>query len=55
VLALCEAFDALTTDRPFRKARTARDALRVMATELVLRFDPELLDLMPRVIEPLLD
>jgi len=54
ILALCEAFDALTTERPFRPARLPRVALRVMQTELVFRFDPQLLELFPRVLEPLL-
>ena len=53
VIALCEAYDALTTERPFRPARSKQDALRVMRTELVFRFDPLLLDLFPKVIEQL--
>ncbi|MBS2021948.1 MAG: hypothetical protein JST92_06025 [Deltaproteobacteria bacterium] len=54
ILALCEAFDALTTRRPFRDALTPVEALRVMQVELVFRFDPLLLDVFPRVIEALL-
>ena len=54
ILSLCESFDALTTERPFRPARTPREALRIMTTEQLFRFDPELVDLLPRVVEPLL-
>jgi HD-GYP domain-containing protein (c-di-GMP phosphodiesterase class II) len=54
VLAICESYDALTTDRPFRKSRSHPEALRIMTTELVFRFDPQLMDLLPRVVEPLL-
>jgi len=54
ILALCESFDALTTERPFRPARSPREALQIITTEQVFRFDPELVDLLPRVIEPLL-
>jgi HD-GYP domain-containing protein (c-di-GMP phosphodiesterase class II) len=53
ILALCESYDALTTERPFRPARTHQEALRIMSTEQVFRFDPALLDLLPAVVEPL--
>jgi HD-GYP domain-containing protein (c-di-GMP phosphodiesterase class II) len=53
ILAICESFDALTTDRPFRAAHSPEQALRVMTTEQVFRFDPHLVDLLPMVLEPL--
>ena len=53
VLALCEAFDALTSARPYRGAYTPADALTVMETELSTRFDPRLLALFPSVVAPL--
>ena len=55
ILSICESYDALTTPRPFRPARTHLEALRVMTTEEVFRYDPELIDLLPKVVEPLLD
>ena len=55
ILAICESYDALTTVRPFRPVRTHQQALRVMTTELVFKFDPELVDLLPEVVEPLLE
>jgi HD-GYP domain-containing protein (c-di-GMP phosphodiesterase class II) len=54
ILSICESYDALTTDRPFRPARTHQEALRIMTTEQVFRFDPELIDLLPAVVAPLL-
>jgi hypothetical protein len=54
ILAICESYDALTTDRPFRPAHSHEAALQVMTTEQVFRFDPELIDLLPKVVEPLL-
>lgn len=54
ILNICESYDALTTPRPFRPARTHQEALRVMTTEEVFRYDPELIDLLPKVVEPLL-
>ena len=54
ILAICESYDALTTERPFRPARSHADALRIMTTEQVFRLDPQLIDLLPAVVEPLL-
>jgi HD-GYP domain-containing protein (c-di-GMP phosphodiesterase class II) len=54
VLSICESYDALTTERPFRPARSHAEALRIMTTEQVFRFDPRLIDLLPAVVEPLL-
>ena len=44
ILAICESYDALTTDRPFRPAHAHEAALRVMTTEQLFRFDPHLID-----------
>ena len=54
ILSICESYDALTTDRPFRPARSHAEALRIMTTEQVFRFDPQLIDLLPSLVEPLL-
>ena len=54
ILSICESYDALTTERPFRPARSHREALHIMTTEQVFRFDPALVDLLPAVVEPLL-
>ncbi len=54
ILSICESYDALTTERPFRPARSHQEALRIMTTEQVFRFDPQLIDLLPAVVEPLL-
>jgi putative two-component system response regulator len=45
ILAICESFDALTTTRPFRSALSLGEATRVMTTEQLFRFDPQLVDL----------
>jgi HD-GYP domain-containing protein (c-di-GMP phosphodiesterase class II) len=54
ILSICESYDALTTDRPFRAACTHEQALKIMTTEQVFRFDPDLIDLLPAIVEPLL-
>jgi hypothetical protein len=50
ILAVCESFDALTTARPFRAAHSPREAMRVMTTEQLFRFDPQLVDLFVNVV-----
>ncbi len=43
VVGMCEAFDALTSDRPYRRAMGAEDAFQVMRGLGGSRFDPYLL------------
>jgi hypothetical protein len=50
ILAICESFDALTTARPFRAAHSPVEAMRVMTTEQLFRFDPQLVDLFVNVV-----
>lgn len=43
IIASADAFDALTTDRPYRKASPAVEALDILALDGGSHFDPELL------------
>lgn len=43
IIGMCEAFDALTSDRPHRRALNASDAIEVMRGLAGARFDPYLL------------
>jgi len=54
ILAICESFDALTTDRPFRAAHSLREATRIMTSEQLFRFDPQLVDLFVGVVARML-
>lgn len=47
VLAICEAFDALTTTRPWRAALPSLEALQTMKWH---QFDPRLLGLFPQLV-----
>ncbi|MGI8926837.1 MAG: HD-GYP domain-containing protein [Tepidiformaceae bacterium] len=42
VIGMCEAFDALTSDRPYRRAMSAVDAMEVMRGLAGARFAPDL-------------
>jgi HD-GYP domain-containing protein (c-di-GMP phosphodiesterase class II) len=43
IIGMAEAFDALTSDRPYRRAMAAGDAIEVMRGLSGTRFDPYLL------------
>ncbi len=45
VCAVADVFDALTTDRPYRRALAPVEAIALMREESGCRFDPRLLDL----------
>lgn len=45
LLCVADVFDALTSDRPYRKAFSREDALALMAAQTGQLFDPELFDI----------
>ncbi len=44
IVALADVYDALTSDRPYRKAMPHEEALRIIAEGRGTQFDPELVD-----------
>jgi putative nucleotidyltransferase with HDIG domain len=44
ILAVADSFDAMTSDRPYRAARPAEDALDELTTCAGTQFDPELVE-----------
>ena len=53
--AICDVFDALTSERPYKKAWTVEDAAALIREESGSHFDPELatkfLEILPKIIE----
>jgi len=53
IVAITDVFDALTSERPYKKAWTVDDALRFMVDNAGLHFDPQLLsafqELVPQI------
>ena len=45
VVAIADVFDALTTERPYKKAFTVEKAVEIMTKDMIGSFDPVLLDL----------
>ncbi len=50
IIAIADAFDALTTDRPYRRAVTREEALDILRSESGIRFDPALVELFCRLM-----
>lgn len=48
IIALADTFDALTTDRPYRKGFNTAQALSIMDKKRATQFDPHLLDIFLR-------
>lgn len=48
IISIVDVFDALTTDRPYRKASSKKVAKKIMLADSGSHFDPELLDIFSR-------
>jgi len=46
IVAVCDAFDALVNDRPYRARRPVEEALTVLADGAGTQWDPEVVDMM---------
>jgi HD-GYP domain-containing protein (c-di-GMP phosphodiesterase class II) len=49
IVCACDAFSAMTTDRPYRKARTPQEALAELQRCSGTQFDPQVVDALLRV------
>jgi HD-GYP domain-containing protein (c-di-GMP phosphodiesterase class II) len=50
IVCVADVFDALTTDRPYRRAFTWDEALTMMAKDVGKMFDPELFPLFEKIM-----
>lgn len=53
IVAVADAFDALTNDRPYRKAKPVRDSLEEVRSECGRQFDPAVVSALERVVPTL--
>ncbi len=50
IVAIADVFDALTSERPYKKAWSVEDAMNYINTQSGKHFDPALVALMPKVL-----
>lgn len=50
ILSVCDAFDAMTSDRPYRRAMTPESAVQELVAKRGSQFDPEVVDPFLRVV-----
>jgi putative two-component system response regulator len=55
IVAICDVFDAVTSDRVYRPAMSIEDALELMQAGRGSQFDPELLDRFIRALPSVLE
>ena len=55
VIAIADVFDALTTERPYKKAWSAKDAVALIDKESGQHFDPSLVSVFHEVMPEILD
>lgn len=55
VVAIADVFDALTTERPYKKAWTVKDAVKLLDENSGSHFDPNLVPLFHEVLPSILD
>lgn len=51
IVGAADVFDALTSDRPYRRAYSAEEALKIMENEEKGGFDPEVLQILRKIVE----
>ncbi len=51
IVAIADAYDAMTTDRPYRKALSQLEALRRLRAKRGIQWDPQLVDMFCALIE----
>lgn len=51
VIAVADAYDAMTTDRPYRKAITTKQAIKILKDESARQFDPQVVKAFLKVLK----
>jgi len=55
IIPICDVFDALTSERPYKKAWTVEDAIELLKKEKGRHFDPDLVDkfvsILPEILQ----
>ena len=49
IIAVAEAYTALTSDRPYRKALSKKEAIKVLKEEAGTKWDPEIVNILDKL------
>ena len=55
IVALADVFDALTTERPYKRAWSVEDAMALLHEQSGIHFQPDLVDLFTDILDDILD
>ena len=53
IFTIVDAYDAMTSDRPYRQAMSSEEAMAELRTNAGTKFDPEIVEAFTRVVERL--
>ena len=51
ILGVADAYDAMTSDRPYRKGMPPEEAIRILRERAGTQFDPEIVDVFTDLLE----
>ena len=51
IVLVADAFNAITTDRPYRKARSKNEALRILKEQASKQFDPKVVAALESIVQ----
>lgn len=51
ILSVCDAYDAMTSDRPYRTAMSTSQAIEEIRKQMGAQFDPEIAEIQVRIIQ----
>ncbi|WP_286934179.1 MULTISPECIES: HD-GYP domain-containing protein [Aminobacterium] len=52
IVSVADTYDALVSDRPYRRAFLPIEALKIVQNESGVKFDPSLVEFLPQIIDP---
>ncbi|MBP7106833.1 MAG: two-component system response regulator, partial [Spirochaetia bacterium] len=55
IFSVADVYDAMTSDRPYRKARTHEEAIKYIRSQSGRHFDPHIVDVFLEIVDKIKD